>query len=163
MPSDTAQKDEISEQRIAAWRALLSAHAAQVARLTVAFAEADLPPLSWYDVLRALDDAPQHAMRPRDLGCGVTISRSGMTRLLDRIEDAGLVERRACDTDRRGLLVILTEAGERTLREMSPIYEGELGAGFAGAMSDEEAKTLAGLLERIGGEAESDPAGEPAR
>jgi DNA-binding MarR family transcriptional regulator len=151
MATDTTSNDvEISAQRIAAWRALLSAHAAQIARLTVAFAEEDLPPLSWYEVLRTVHDSPEKAMRPRDLGCGVTITRSGMTRLLDRMEAAGLVERTSCDSDRRGLWVNLTAAGERTLREMAPVYERELRAGFAGALSDEEARTLERLLERMG-------------
>jgi DNA-binding MarR family transcriptional regulator len=147
--ADDSPQPEIPAARMTAWRSLLSAQAALVSRVEKALAAEDLPPLSWYDVLSALHRDPQHAMRPRDLGCGVTISRSGMTRLLDRIEAAGLVERKLCDTDRRGQLVVLTEAGERMLGEMQPVYASELEAGFAGILSDEEAETLSGLLARV--------------
>jgi DNA-binding MarR family transcriptional regulator len=140
----------IPAQSLTAWQALLSAHSALVMGLEQALAEEDLPPLSWYDILAALRRAPDGLARPRDLGCGSTISRSGMTRLLDRIEAAGLVERRACSTDRRGTAIVITAAGEEMLQRMRPVYERELGASFAGELSDEEAETLSGLLSRVG-------------
>ena len=148
--SSTSDSASVPEGRMAAWRSLLDTHAALVATVEAALAEEDLPPLTWYDVLSALGRAPQRAARPRDIGCGVTISRSGMTRLLDRIEAAGLVERRACPTDRRGTWIILTDAGQEMLERMRPVYEREVEACFAGLISDEEAETLSRLLVRVG-------------
>jgi DNA-binding MarR family transcriptional regulator len=144
------EQTAIAEQRLTAWRSLLDTHAVLIAGVAQAFAEEDLPPLTWYDVLSAVQRAPDHIARPRDIGCGVAMSRSGMTRLLDRIEAAGLVERRACDVDRRGTFVHLTKAGEAMLERMRPVYERELQVSFAGLLSDEEAETLSRLLARVG-------------
>ena len=151
MADFSPEQNGIPAVRREAWRALLDAHAGLIARVEEALAADDLPPLSWYDVLRALHGAEDRALRPRDLGAAVTITRSGLTRLLDRIEAAGLVERRSCPTDRRGSWVVLTDAGERTLRQMSPVYDGELEVSFAGLISDEEAGALSDILGRLGG------------
>ncbi len=149
MPSspDTAA---IPERQLEAWRSLLHAHTALTAGVERALAEEDLPPLTWHDVLSTLERAPERAARPRDLGCGVSISRSGLTRLLDRMESAGLVERRSCPTDRRGTWVVLTDAGGEMLERMRPVYERELAESFAGELSDEEAEALTLLLARVG-------------
>ncbi len=144
------QETRIPEPRMAAWRSLLLAHTALTAGVEQALAEEDLPPLTWYDVLSSLDRAPDNAARPRDLGCGVSISRSGLTRLLDRMESANLVERRSCPTDRRGTWVVLTGAGVEMLERMRPVYERELAETFSAELSDEEAETLTRLLARVG-------------
>jgi len=144
----------IPSERMDAWWALLQAHSTLISGVEQALAEEDLPPLGWYDILSTLQRADDSAARPRDLGCGMTISRSGMTRLLDRIEAAGLVERVACERDRRGTWIVLTDAGRETLSRMQPVYERELGASFAGRLSDEEAQTLSGILARVGGSTE---------
>lgn len=133
-----------------AWRSLLFAHTSLTTGVEQALAEEDLPPLTWYDVLSSLDRAPEHAARPRDLGCGVSISRSGLTRLLDRMESANLVERRSCPTDRRGTWVVLTDAGSEMVARMRPVYERELAESFSAELSDEEAETLTDLLGRVG-------------
>jgi DNA-binding MarR family transcriptional regulator len=141
----------IPSERMDAWWALLQAHSSLISGVERALAEEDLPPLGWYDVLATLERADDNAVRPRDLGCGITISRSGMTRLLERIVTAGLVERVACERDRRGTWIVLTEAGTETLNRMKPVYESELRASFSGQLSDEEAQTLSGILARVGG------------
>lgn len=140
----------IPQTRMDAWRSLLLAHTSLTAGVEQALAEEDLPPLTWYDVLSSLDRAADRAARPRDLGCGVSISRSGLTRLLDRMESANLVERRSCPTDRRGTWVVLTDGGGEMLERMRPVYERELAESFAAELSDEEAETLTRLLARVG-------------
>src|SRR5437867_3312394 len=99
------------EAQLDAWRALLDAHAGVMARMEQALSEEQLPPLGWYDVLYALHRAPGQSLRPRDLGLHLTISKSGLTRLVDRIAAAGLIERKECQADRRGHLIALTDAG----------------------------------------------------
>ena len=146
----SAPQTTMPEPKLEAWRSLLQAHTALTASVGRALAEEDLPPLTWYDVLSTLERAPEKAARPRDLGCGVSISRSGLTRLLDRMESANLVERVACPSDRRGTWVVLTDAGQRMLTRMRPIYESELAETFAVGLSDEEAETLTRLLSRVG-------------
>jgi DNA-binding MarR family transcriptional regulator len=141
---------QIPELRMEAWRSLLRAHTTLTTGVEQALAEEDLPPLTWYDVLSTLDRAPEKASRPRDLGCGVSISRSGMTRLLDRMESANLVERRSCPTDRRGTWIVLTDGGGEMLERMRPVYERELAETFSAELSDEEAEALTRLLARVG-------------
>ena len=138
---------EIDEPHLAAWRSLLNAHATMTARIEEALAEAGLPPLAWYDVLWPLYDGP---LRMRDLaGRVVTISRSGLTRLVDRIEAAGLLERRAAEGDRRGTEVVITPEGKKLLRRMWPVYAGVLRECFVDALSESEAALLRDALGRV--------------
>jgi DNA-binding MarR family transcriptional regulator len=137
------------EPRVHAWRALFTAHAAVTGRIERAMTQEDLPPPGWLDVLWALDRAQRGRMRPRELVEHVAISKSGLTRLLDRLVDAGMVERVSCPSDRRGYEIAMTEAGATVLREMWPVYSRELELHFAG-ISEVEAATLRELLERVG-------------
>src|SRR3712207_5980163 len=105
------------DARLAAWRALLNAQAAAVAAIERELAEADLVPLTWYDVLVALSEAPGPRLRLTGLARAVVLSRSGLPRLVDRLEGAGLIRREACPSDRRGAFAVLTPEGEATLRD----------------------------------------------
>src|SRR5688500_3851544 len=85
----------ITDEELAAWRAFLRAHSTMLRRIAADLDEAGLPPLSWYDVLAALRDAPDSALRQVELAERVLLSNSGLSRLVDRIEKTGLVERTA--------------------------------------------------------------------
>jgi DNA-binding MarR family transcriptional regulator len=137
---------EVPDAHLQAWRALLNAHAAVVARIEAALAAEGLPPLTWYDVLWTLYRAPERRLRIGELADGLTISRSTFTRLADRLERAGLLRREAHPTDRRGQLVVLTPAGRRTLRRMWPVYARELEETVGKALEEEEARALARAL-----------------
>src|SRR3954469_23002004 len=101
----------IAEDHLDAWRGLLNAHARLTAQIEAALADAALPQLAWYDVLWALQRAPGKALRMGQLADAVTISRSGLTRLVDRIEANALLERRPSEADRRAIDVAITPAG----------------------------------------------------
>ena len=135
--------------KLDALRSVLRARTTLVDRLETALRADDLPPLAWYDVLCALDEADERGLRPRDLGYAVALTPSGLTRLLDRIVAAGLVERTICPSDRRGFTVTLTPSGRDTLELMRPVYLREVEAGFASLLSADEAKILADVLERV--------------
>jgi DNA-binding MarR family transcriptional regulator len=139
----------LPQAKLDALRSLLRARTALVDRLETALRADDLPPLAWYDVLCALDEGPDGGLRPRDLGLEVALTPSGLTRLLDRITAAGLVERTACPSDRRGYVVTLTPSGAETLAMMRPVYLREVKAGFADLLSDEDAAELNELLDRV--------------
>jgi DNA-binding MarR family transcriptional regulator len=132
-----------------AFKALMRGRNAIVERIEQALAADDLPPMSWYDVLCALDEADNGSLRPRDLAFAVALTRSGLTRLLDRIHAADLVERKECPSDRRGHLVALTESGRKTLKLMRPVYTRALEDGFAAVISAEEASDLIAVFDRI--------------
>lgn len=139
----------VDEPHLSAWRALLNAHAATVARVEEALAEAGLPPLSWYDVLWAVRRAPGRRVRMSELADGLTISRGGLTKLADRLEAAGFLRREPAADDGRGLYAALTDAGNEMLREMWPVYAGVLQQTIVAAISSDEAEALAVELEQV--------------
>ncbi|MDQ3934761.1 MAG: MarR family transcriptional regulator [Actinomycetota bacterium] len=140
---------EVTDTKLRALRSLLRSRTTLVDRLENALRADDLPPLAWYDVLCALEEGPDEGLRPRDLGFAVALTPSGLTRLLDRITAAGLAERNACPSDRRGYVVTLTPSGAETLELMRPVYLREVEAGFASLLTGDEAEELAELLDRV--------------
>jgi DNA-binding MarR family transcriptional regulator len=136
-------------ERLAVWRLLLETHAAVVDRLSRELeAESDLP-LTWYDVLLQLSGAPGGRLRMRDLAEAVLLSRSGLTRLVDRMEAAGLVCREAHPSDGRGANAVLTPAGRTALRRAAPVHLRGIDFHFARHLSDEEVATLRAALDRV--------------
>jgi DNA-binding MarR family transcriptional regulator len=121
----------VDDDVLAAWRTLLNAHAAVTTQVEAALAAADLPPLAWYDALWPLYRADRRRLRMGALARDVMLSRTGLTRLVDRLEREGLVRREAAPEDRRGSYVVLTAAGAALLRRMWPVYERTLQEAFA--------------------------------
>ena len=138
------------ELRLAAWRAFLKAHAAVIDRVERDLARGEeLLPLTWYDVLLELAAAEGGRLRQRDLARVVVLTRSGISRLVDRLEAAGLLCRQPNPDDRRGDFLLLTDRGRAALRRTWPAYARGIQAHFARLLSDEEARTLAVTLERV--------------
>lgn len=141
---------EPDDQQLAAWRALLYAHALVVEAIERDLAAAGLVPLTWYDVLVALWEAPDHRLRLRELAREVVLSRSGLTRLVDRLETAGLLRREPCLDDRRGAYAVLTAAGREAQLRAWPVYAHGIADRFGRHLSPEEAAVLATALGRVG-------------
>jgi DNA-binding MarR family transcriptional regulator len=141
----------LDEAHLAAWRSLLGAHAVAVGRIEheIARAAGDLVPLAWYDILIALVEAPDHRLRQRDLSHSVVLTRSGISRLIDRLETAGLVRREPNPADRRGDLVVLTESGCAALRRTWPAYAQGIAKHFARHVRADEARVLVRALQRV--------------
>jgi DNA-binding MarR family transcriptional regulator len=141
--------DDLSSLDLAAWEAFVFAHAAAVGRIERDMAHAGTVSLAWYDVLVALANAPDRRLRLNDLADRVVLSRSGLSRLLDRIERAGLIAREPTPDDRRGLFAVLTPAGERALRETWPAYAAGIGRHFTSYLNDDEKQVLATALRKV--------------
>ena len=140
----------LDQPRLDAWRALLTAHAAVVDRIEHDLgAGHGLVPLTWYDILLELRQAPEHRLRQRDLARSIVLTRSGISRLIDRLEAAGLVRREANPEDRRGDLVVLTSEGDDALRRTWPAYAHGIAEHFARHVEPDEASTLSSVLERV--------------
>jgi DNA-binding MarR family transcriptional regulator len=137
-----------SDPRLGAWRSVVTSHAAVTERVQRAFAAADLPPLSWYELLRAVKRSPNGRPRMSELADYLTLSRGGITKLVDRLQEAGYLERVSCDDDRRALQAELTAAGERMLEEMEAIYAGELDRHLK-TLTGEEANLIIEALEKV--------------
>ena len=141
---------DVRQPHLDAWRSLLNAHASMLERVEAALSAAGLPPLAWYDVLWALYRADGRSLRAGELSDGVvTISRSGLTRLVDRMVAAGLVERGIPEGDRRGVELRITGDGSRMLRKMWPVYAGVLEESFVGSLTAEEARVIRDALARV--------------
>jgi DNA-binding MarR family transcriptional regulator len=132
-----------------AWGALTRTHSAIVGRLQEALAATDLPPLPWYEVLATVADAAEQRMRMGDLAESLVITRGGLTKLVDRLIKAGLMERTFCETDRRVSYATLLPAGMEMLEEMRPVVIAELRSAFSAKLSVAEAGALRDTLERV--------------
>lgn len=128
---------------LSAWQTVVRVQARVAARAEDALVEAGLPPLVWHDVLRTLQ-AAECGIRMFEVADAIVMSRSGLTRLIDRLEQAGLVERRTCPSDRRGNFLAITDAGRETLVRMWAVYEAVIAEQFGGRVED--AAAIARLL-----------------
>jgi DNA-binding MarR family transcriptional regulator len=127
---------------------VVTSHAAVTERVQKALAAGDLPPLSWYEVLSAVKRSPTGRPRMSELAEWLTLSRGGITKLVDRLQDAGCIARVSCSEDRRSLQAELTPAGEKLLAEMQTVYEGELERHLA-SLTAEEAQLITAALHKV--------------
>jgi DNA-binding MarR family transcriptional regulator len=132
-----------------AWGSLTRTHAAIVQRLQEMLAASDFPPLPWYEVLATVSEAPEERLKMGDLAEALVITRGGLTKLVDRLVKAGLLERTFCDTDRRISYATLTPSGRDLLAEMRPAVIAELKAAFAAKLSVAQANDLREALDRV--------------
>jgi DNA-binding MarR family transcriptional regulator len=142
-------QERLSEQQLAVWRTFLKAHAIVVDRIDHDLVATERLPLSSYDVLIELYEAPSHRLRMHELAERVVLSRSGLTRLVDRLEAEGFLTRDRCGTDRRGAYAVLTEQGMAALRRAWPVYARGISQYFAQWLTPQEAQVLGSALERI--------------
>src|ERR687895_2375997 len=140
---------ELSAEELGAWRGLLRLHSALVKALDAELlAEHDLP-LTSYEVLITLQSAPGHRRRMSELADSVLLSRSGMTRLVDRLEREGLLLRDTCSSDGRGCFAVLTEEGEALLQRARRTHLAGVRDRFLRHFTPAEQRALAGYWNRI--------------
>jgi MarR family transcriptional regulator, 2-MHQ and catechol-resistance regulon repressor len=128
---------------------LLGAHATLTGQLSARLVEEHGLTLSEYEVLFLLARETDHAMRRIDLSREVRLSPSGITRMLDRLQTTGLVEKGACEQDARVTYAVLTDAGMRKLRECAPDHLAAVERLIGERLGDEEVEVLSRLLGRL--------------
>lgn len=148
----TGAEAEVDPHR-EAWISLTQTHAAVTGRLQEALVAAELPPLPWFEVLATLSRAPEQRLKMGELAEALVITRGGLTKLVDRLIKAGLLERTFCETDRRVSYATLLPAGVELLEEMRPIARAELAAAFSARFTVEQAEQLREMLDSIRGSA----------
>jgi DNA-binding MarR family transcriptional regulator len=131
------------------WALFLTTHAVLVETIERRFADAGLPPFGWYDVMWGLERAENQKLRMSELADKVVLSRSNLTRLIDRLEDAGLVKRERSEEDRRGAFAVLTEAGKAMRKRMWPIYAKAIKDLFEDKVSDTQAQVMGTALRAV--------------
>lgn len=142
-----ARAGRATAEQVAAWQALARAFNATGRTVGASLAGTALDP-SDYDVLVTLAEGPADGLRPVELAQRVLLTKSGMTRLVDRLEERGLIERRACPSDRRGQLVALTRKGRYLLARAAPAMLRALGSAM-GALSPADLAALQRIAGRI--------------
>jgi DNA-binding MarR family transcriptional regulator len=140
---------ELSTTHLTAWRGFITAHARLIERIDQELLTAGCISLQWYDVLVELVEAPGRRLRMSDLAAQVVLSRSTLTRLVDRLEAEGLLTRERSKTDRRGAYAVLTEQGLAAMHQAWPVYARCIGTYFAHHLSVAEAQALAAAFERV--------------
>jgi DNA-binding MarR family transcriptional regulator len=141
--------DQLTVAELGAWRGLLRVHAALVRELDAELESAHGLPISSYDVLVHLEAASGGRMRMRHLADAVLLSRSGLSRLVDRLVRDGLIERAACPSDGRGAFAVLTERGRTKFAEARPTHLDGVRRGFLRHFSEDELVHLARGWDRI--------------
>ena len=141
--------EPLLEEALTAWRIFLNAHAAAVRRIEEDLAAEQALPLVEYDVLVALEHAPHARLRLRDLNRKVVLTRSGITRLVDRLEEAGLLKRERHGEDRRAIYAALTDEGRAAIRRTWPIYARGIQRYFARYLDTQEISVLTEALEHV--------------
>jgi len=131
------------------WVALLRAHATSIRRFNAELVSEHGLTLNDYEVLLRLSRAEDRRLRRVDLAEQVLLTPSGITRLLEGLERAGLVERASCETDARVTYAQLTDEGDLKLREASGTHVAGIRSFFRDRFSEDEVRALGGLLERL--------------
>jgi DNA-binding MarR family transcriptional regulator len=134
--------ERVTDLELAAWRSFIKSYGRIIESIEHDLAEHGRVPLTSYDVLIALFEAPEHKLRLGDLTQKVVITKSGVTRLLDRLEREGLVVREKSGEDRRGTYAKLTSEGELQLRKAWPVYAQGIKKYFAANLSEEQINHL---------------------
>src|SRR5437660_220995 len=132
-----------------AWRGLLRAHACLAKRLDAELDREHGLPMSSYEVLAHLAEASEGRMRMRDLAERAQLSRSGLTRLVDRLEREDLLHRCSCPHDARGAYACLTPRGLARLEEARATHVAVVREHFLSRLSHSEVRAMAEIWERI--------------
>jgi DNA-binding MarR family transcriptional regulator len=140
---------ELTDAELAAWRGFLRTHGELLRALDAELESAQGLSLTTYDVLVSLYHAPGRRLRMAELADRVLLSRSGMTRLVDRLERAGHLRRDRCSEDARGCFAVLTPEGVATLERARPVHLDGVRRRFLARLGDDDLATLARIWDLI--------------
>lgn len=148
------------DPRLETWRAFLRAHALLTRRLDEDLRTGEGLTLGEYSALLQVAEAPGRSLRMNQLATGIFLSRSGVTRLIDRLEADGLITRSTCIDDGRGALAVLTDAGLARLRDAARTHLNGIAEYFLDVVPDGDLEVLSATFRAIGERVRAD--GEPA-
>ena len=147
--SEVIDGSELRPRELAAWRGMLAAHSRVTAILDEELEREHGLPLGSYEVLLLLSEAPEMSLRMGALADGLLLSRSGLTRLVDRLAARGLVERHSCPDDRRGTFARLTPAGLELFEQARPTHLRGVREHFLGRLDPADLDHLATAWEKV--------------
>ena len=132
--------------KVTVWIRLMRAQTKALSAIEADLKSASLPVLAWYDVLLELRRAADIGLRPFELESRLLLAQHNVSRLLDRMEAKGLIERKAFEGDGRGLRIVISKAGRDLQKHIAPIYQSALEKFFSSKLNEAEATKLAELL-----------------
>ena len=139
----------LDAEELAAWRGMLRTHSALTKALDAELVREHGLPLSSYEVLLFLADSSEGQMRMSDLADGVLLSRSGLTRLVDRMERDGLLRRARCEDDARGWFAAITPKGREVFTRARQTHLDGVRKRFLSRFTREELRTLGALWHKL--------------
>ena len=140
---------EPTSETVNAWIKLVRAHGTALSVIENALKTASLPPLTWYDVLLEIERSKAEGLRPFELESELLLPQYGVSRLIQRIEDKGYLERRSCDEDGRCQRLFITAEGKRIRTRMWKVYSKAIEHAVGAKLNSKDAKMLAELLEKL--------------
>lgn len=143
------KQPNLPETHLEAWRRYYVSFWRIFAAIEADLQAAGLPSLSWYDALYELYLAPDHHLRMSELARSALLSRSGLTRLVDKLEKEKLLERKSCPSDGRVQHAVLTDKGVEMLRKIWPVYRAGIARHFAAPLTETEAKDFARVVGKV--------------
>lgn len=138
-----------SQQTQTAWVLLVRTQQVLLSYVEAALKNADMPPLSWYDVLLELSRNPRAGLRQYEIGERVLLNKHNLSRLIDRLESNGLVKRQACDIDGRGNTVKITGKGAQLKQKMWPVYAKTIQELIADPLPATQVRSLADIMNAL--------------
>jgi DNA-binding MarR family transcriptional regulator len=156
VPVARTKEQELTEEELAAWRGMLSVHSGLIARLDAELEREHGLPLTSYEVLLHLAGSPSGSLRMGELADRLFLSRSGLTRLIDRLVKAGLVKREVCESDRRGYFALLTDAGRARFDEARPTHLQGVREHFLSKLDRNDLRALAQAWDKVGDDSASE-------
>src|SRR3954447_3333410 len=148
-PTEAGALPSLSEVELDAWRGFLRTYTTPMRELDDDLTERHGLPISSYDVLVQLDEAPDGMLRMSHLADAVLLSRSGLSRLVTRLETQGLLERLECENDARGAFAAITDAGREKLGEARATHRAGVNERFLGRLGERELRQLSRVWSRL--------------
>jgi len=149
MQGALGRKHTLEKPHIDGWLSLVRVPQDVLSRVETSLKTAGLPSLAWYDILLEINRVSPDPIRAGALQERLLLRQYNLSRILYRIEKAGLIESRPSKDDGRARDLTITDAGLKRLREMWPVYEAAIKRHFASRLSEREAKQLSTLLSKL--------------
>ena len=140
---------KLSDEAVTAWARLLRVSQAVLSRVESDLKAAGLPPLLWYDALLELERSKPEGLRPYQLRERMLLAQYNLSRLTDRLKNAGHIESEDCVDDGRGQVLKITKEGSALLRSMWPVYRQAIATHFADKLDADETAALALTLTKL--------------
>ena len=144
-----ARKRRLKPAELHAWRAFMLASVVVARGLDRDLQRQAGLTLAEHHLLAIVNEADPQGIRPTDLQALSTLTKSGLTRAVDRLEELGYITSRVCPTDGRGQLLVLSPKGRQKMRRAAPDFFRSVARHFADHLSERETETIASALERV--------------